>query len=158
MKKISVLLFATLVSLCLFTACDTEKEEGYETPADLIGKWKFVEDQIIVRTSDKEADRVIDIDLEAKMETEYDLTSIEFTSIGTFFVNGKIAGTYVVKGNRMALSYATESLEVKFEIKDNNLSVSRSYLAYYEEEQRENLPIDKEVEIYEVTYTEYFKR
>lgn len=156
MKKINALLLASLVSLCLFTACDPEKE--YETPAVLIGKWKFVEDQIIVRTSDKEADRVIDIDLEAKMETEYDPSSIEFTSIGTFFVDNVLSGTYTVEGNKLLLKYEGETIEGKFEVKDGSLSVSRSYLTYYEEEQRENLPIDKEVEIYEVTYTEYFKR
>lgn len=158
MKKISLLLLTTLMALSLFTACDNDNNEDNDNPAALIGKWKFVGDDVVVRTSDKEADRMIMIDFEAYLEWEKDPTSIEFTTLGTFFVNNELSGTYTVEGNKMYLKYKTETIEGEFKVKDGNLSVSRSFLSYYEDEQRHNMPIDDGVKIHEVSHVQYYSK
>lgn len=140
MKKLTLILLSTIVSLCLFTACSDDEEDN-----DIVGKWQYSKTVAgELKTSSATATEILKnrIYKEAEEYTYY----FEFTSDGKMLSSGG-DGVYKVSGNKLTITYSSSGSDIyEISISGNKLSFYFDETEYYQEE-KENLGIAKDVTI-----------
>lgn len=154
MKKFSLLLLSTLMAVCLFTSCSDDDDDN----DNVVGKWKYVNTTLDVKTSDPAATAIIKEDL-TEEEAE-DPTVFEFTEDGKAYEDGELLGTYTVKGNVLTIVDKDIEEETReFVINGNTMSHYYDATEYYSSEgTKEYLEIDLDVTIEKVVIMENYKK